>query len=106
MSLGAQISFASKSSTTSFQPCAMANPCFSLSILVSTCSLGKANRCYLLCFSSLHITEQGCASGDSHQLLLAIAVALGLGFISDDILFATNTFVCASSSFSDSLSVD
>ncbi len=102
ISLGVQISFASKSSTTSFQPCAVANPCFSLSILTSTYSRGKSKSPFstVLLFTSQNNT---CASGDSHQVWLAIALAVGLGLMSADVKFATN-FGCAS--FSDCWFVD
>ena len=64
----------SKSSITALHPCAVLNPFFSLSIRASAYSRGKSKSLLspLLLFTSQNNT---CASGDSHQLWLAIALA-------------------------------
>jgi hypothetical protein len=100
MSLGVQMSAASKSSRTVFHPCAKVNPFFSLSVLPSTHSGGKSESPLspLLLFLS---QNNACASGDSHQLWLAVALAVGLGFISTVVLIAADACVWQSFSFSD-----
>ena len=86
ISVAKQSSLALKSSTTTFQPCAPADGCFSHSILSLTQSQGSITS-----LSSptptpfFNSQNRVCTSGDSQYDLLALSVALGLGLISADV---------------------
>jgi hypothetical protein len=86
MSVTKQSSLASKSSTTSFQPCAPADGCFSCSILSSTQSQGSITSLSSPTLTPFFVSQnRACASGDSQYDSLAIYLALGLGLISADV---------------------
>ncbi len=86
ISVAEQSSLASKSSTTSFQPCAPADGCFSRSIRSSTQSRGSITSLSSLTPTPFFFSQnRACASGDSQYDALAIYLALGLGLISVDV---------------------
>ena len=85
ISLAEQSSLASKSSTTSLQPCAPAEGCFNLSILSLTQSRGSIRSLLSPNHTSFLLQNRACASGDSQYDSLAISLALGLGLISADV---------------------